>query len=228
MLTLTRESCPSTIATMQLIFAARRGRRVLHQVNLQQTAALSTRAPISASQVRRVFRLADTRATVSWSRNGTSTLKQLGTALQRNQYSTTSTTSTVAPDTPEPKRRGRPPKAEGEEKPKKRKPKKKKAKKVKKVRKLSEGALEKRREQRQAQKVKDTIKALIAESLKKEQPKLRSPIAWNLFVSEKLKGVNELNKSNALRDIAAQYRQLPEHQREVCLLLARWSKHQLY
>ncbi|EED24041.1 HMG box protein, putative [Talaromyces stipitatus ATCC 10500] len=200
---------------MQLIFAARRGRRVLHQVDLQQKATLSTRAPIAVSHVRRVFRLADNRAAVPLTRNGTNTLKQLGAVSQRNQYATSTTTSSVAPgDTPAPKRRGRPPKSDGGETLKQRKPKKKKAKKVKKVRKLSEGALEKRREQRQAQKVKDTIKELIAEALKKEEPKLRSPIAWNLFVSEKLKGVTELNKGSALRDIAVQYRQLPDYQRE--------------
>jgi hypothetical protein len=199
---------------MQLIFAARRGRRVLHQVNLQQTATLSTRVPIAASHVRRVFRLADTRAALSSSKTGTSTLKQLGAALQRNQYSTTTTTTSA--DTAKPKRRGRPPKCE-EAKPKKKATKKRKPKKkVKKVRKLSEDALEKRRKQRQEQKVKDTIKTLIAESLKKEEPKLRSPIAWNLFVSEKLKGVDRESKSSALRDIAAQYRELPESQREVC------------
>jgi hypothetical protein len=205
---------------MQLIFAARRSRRVLHHVNLQQNATLSTRVPIAVSHVRRVFRLADPRAAVSASKTGTSTLNQLGAALQRNRYSTTTTTTTTTPaDTSKPKRRGRPPKS-GEEKPKKKATKKRKPKKkVKKVRKLSEDALEKRRKQRQEQKVKDTIKALIAESLKKEEPKLRSPIAWNLFVSEKLKGVDKDSKSSALRDIAAQYRELPEYQREVCLLL---------
>ncbi|KAF3392954.1 hypothetical protein DPV78_009549 [Talaromyces pinophilus] len=195
---------------MQLIFAARRGRRVLHQVNLQQTAALSTRVPIVVSHVRRVFRLANTRPTF---KAGTSTLNQLGAVLQRNQYSTTTTTTSADPA--KPKRRGRPPK-DGEPKPKKKAAKKRKPKKkVKKVRKLSEDALEKRRKQRQEQKVKDTIKALIAESLKKEEPKLRSPIAWNLFVSEKLKGIADKDgKSSALRDIAVQYRELPESQRE--------------
>lgn len=200
---------------MQLIFAARRSRRVLHQVNLQQTATLSTRAPIAVSHVRRVFRLADARTAVSPSKPGTSTLNQLGAALHRSHYSTTTTTTST--DASKPKRRGRPPK-DGEEKPKKKASKKRKPKKkVKKVRKLSEDALEKRRKQRQEQKVKDTIKSLIAESLKKEEPKLRSPIAWNLFVSEKLKGiVDREGKSSALRDIAAQYRELPEYQREVC------------
>lgn len=199
---------------MQLIFAARRGRRVLHQVSLQQTATLSTCVPIAVSHVRRVFRLAGTRPAV---KIGASALKQLGAALQRNQYSTTTTTTTTSADPSKPKRRGRPPK-DGEPKPKKQAPKKRKPKKkVKKVRKLSEDALEKRRKQRQEQKVKDTIKALIAESLKKEEPKLRSPIAWNLFVSEKLKGiVDKDGKSSALRDIAVQYRELPESQREVC------------
>lgn len=197
---------------MQLIFAARRGRRVLHQVNLQQTASLSTRVPIVVSHVRRVFRLADTRPTF---KTGISTLNQLDAVLQRNQYSTTTTTTSADPA--KPKRRGRPPK-DGEPKPKKKAAKKRKPKKkVKKVRKLSEDALEKRRKQRQEQKVKDTIKALIAESLKKEEPKLRSPIAWNLFVSEKLKGIADKDgKSSALRDIAVQYRELPESQREVC------------
>lgn len=202
-----RQSLP----TMQLIFAARRGRRVLHQVNLQQTASLSTRVPIAVSHVRRVFRLADTRPAAP---TGSSTLKQLGAALPRNQYSTTQTTTSADPS--KPKRRGRPPKG-GEAKPKKKAPKKRKPKKkVKKVAKLSEDALEKRRKQRQEQKVKDTIKTLISESLKKEEPKLRSPIAWNLFVSEKLKGVDRESKGSALRDIGAQYRELPESQREVC------------
>lgn len=188
-------------------------------MNLQQIATLSTRVPIAVSHVRRVFCLADTRAAVSASKTGTSSLNQLGAALQRNQYSTTTTTTTTSADTSKPKRRGRPPKS-GEEKPKKKATKKRKPKKkVKKVRKLSEDALEKRRKQRQEQKVKDTIKALIAESLKKEEPKLRSPIAWNLFVSEKLKGVDRESKSSALRDIAAQYRELPEYQREVCFFL---------
>lgn len=200
---------------MQLIFAARRGRRVLHQVNLRQTASLSTRVPIAVSHVQRVFRVADTRPAVQ---SVPSTLKQLGAALPKNQYSTTTTTTTTSADPSKPKRRGRPPKDENakpktkKKTPKKRKPKKK----VKKVLKLSEDALEKRRKQRLEQKVKDTIKTLIAESLKKEEPKLRSPIAWNLFVSEKLKGVEREAKGQALRDIGAQYRELPESQREVC------------
>ncbi|EEA20606.1 hypothetical protein TMatcc_000600 [Talaromyces marneffei ATCC 18224] len=198
---------------MQLIFAARRGRRVLHQVNLQQTTSLSTRVPIAVSNVRRVFRLADTRAAVFSNKTRVSTLNQLGATFQRNQYSTTTTTTSA--DASKPKPRGRPPKS-SEEKPKKKAAKKRKPKKkVKKVRKLSEDALEKRRKQRQEQKVKDTIKSLIAESLKKEEPKLRSPIAWNLFVSEKLKGVDREARSSALRDIAAQYRELPEYQREI-------------
>lgn len=169
--------------------------------------------PVAISHVRRVFRVADTRPAAQ---RGTSIIKQLGAALPRNQYSTTTTTTSADPSAP--KRRGRPPKGEKakpktkKKAPKKRKPKKK----VKKVLKLSEDALEKRRKQRLEQKVKDTIKTLIAESLKKEEPKLRSPIAWNLFVSEKLKGVEREGKGQALRDIGAQYRELPESQREVC------------
>lgn len=205
--------CSQYPSAMQLIIAARRGRRVLHLVNLRQQAAGLSTYP---RNVGRLTSIVNSGATARQNGYGLNTVKQCGAAFSRKSFATASTSAT---DDSTPKRRGRPAKSNTTKttKPKTRKSgTKKKAKKAKPARVLTEAELEKKRELREAKKVKETIKELVAMSLKKEEPKLKSALPWNLFVSEKLKGANSFGQDNALTNIAVEYRNLPESEREVC------------